>query len=239
MGTALWRCCTSVASTRWGAASNAARPSSLIGTTNAAAHVRRPLRVHPRRVVSCRGPEVDGGIERLVVDLDELGCVLREVAVARDHQRDGVAHEAHVVACERDERRAGGRAVEQHRGQHRHRDVVVEVVAGEHRDHPLGRACGVDVDAGDAGPGVVAAQEVRVQRAGHDDVVGVAAVAGEQPGIFLADDRLADEPAGGAELAHVIVLRIVRTADRVRRPRRSAGVFSGLISGARCAPSPT
>ena len=48
---------------------------------------------------------VDDGRQRLVVDLDELGRVLGEVAVVGDDQRDRVADEAHLVLGQRRTRR--------------------------------------------------------------------------------------------------------------------------------------
>ena len=48
----------------------------------------------------------------------------------------------------------------------------------------------------DLRPGDVAAHEVGVQHAREGDVVGVATASGEQAGVFLAEHRLADVPAG-------------------------------------------
>ncbi len=93
-------------------------------------------------------------------------------------------------------------------GKHRPCDLVVEVGGGEHRDDTRRAPCRLDVEARDAGAGNVAAHERRVQHPVERHVVDVPAVAGEQPGILLAEHLLADETPGRR---HALVFVIPQT----------------------------
>ena len=66
------------------------------------------------RVVALRRDVVDDRLQRLVVDVDQLGRVLGEVAALGDDQRDRVADEAHLVVGQR--RARASRAVPADRG---------------------------------------------------------------------------------------------------------------------------
>ena len=64
-------------------------------------HVPAAVLVQDRRAVLERDPGVDDDLERLVVDLDELRRVARELARLRDDGRDGLADVAHLPDRER------------------------------------------------------------------------------------------------------------------------------------------
>ena len=125
--------------------------------------------------------------ERLVVDLDQLERVLRDVRRLGDHGRDLLALEAHLVRGEHSLRVAGER---------RHPGEVVrrERLAGDHR-HDAGQLRRPrDVDRADARVRERAAQELHVEHPRQDDVVDVRPLAANEAGVLLALDRVA-EPA--------------------------------------------
>ena len=129
----------------------------------------------------------------LEVDGHRGGGILREVAVVRDHHRDGLADIADLVARQRElrARRPDRRIGHQHRdlaGRHARRQIV----GGEHRVHAGHRERRDGVDRADPGMGVRAAHEAGVQRAGKLDVVDEAAAPGEQRRIFEARDAGAE-----------------------------------------------
>ena len=143
-----------------------------------------------RRVVDDRG-------ERVVLDVDEIGGVLGDVAIVGDDERDEIADEADLVLGER-----GARAVRDvlaGEREPRFVDARVEVGRGEHGvDAVEFERCG-GVDAHDPRPGERAAHEAGVEHARPHDVVDVGAVAGEQPRILDAGDAgagVAGRPGG-------------------------------------------
>ncbi len=168
--------------------------------------------------VGAGGEPVDDGRQRVEVDLDQFGGVLGEVAVAGDDQHDRVADEAHVVLGQREDRGHEVVGALEHRGQHRHRDLVVEVVGGEHRHDALGLAGGRHVEVRDLRPGEVAAQEVRVQHVGEDDVVRVVAPARQQAGVLLAGDGLTDEASGADSSVTHLAFPLVCARTEARAP---------------------
>ena len=62
---------------------------------------RPHARVHEVLGVGGRGGEVDDGLPRLVLDLDQLARVLGRVAALGDDERDRVTDVAHVADRER------------------------------------------------------------------------------------------------------------------------------------------
>ncbi len=129
---------------------------------------------------------VDDRLERLVVDVDHLGGVLREVEALGDDERDRVTDEAHLVV--RQWRTWGLRSVATDRRVPLLLDVRVQVGGGEHRAHAGHGPRRGRIDAPDAGAGERTAHERRVQHPGQRDVVDVGAVAGEEPGVFDPGD---------------------------------------------------
>ena len=87
---------------------------------------------------------VDDRRERLVVDVDQLGRVLGDVAVLGDDQRDGIADEADLAVGERRARRLGARRAD--RRVPLLLDSGVQVGGGEHEADPGQRARGRRVD---------------------------------------------------------------------------------------------
>jgi hypothetical protein len=63
--------------------------------------VGRQVFVNECRFAGERLLEIDDRVEWVVVDKHVLRGILREVAAVGDHNRDGFAHEAHLVACKR------------------------------------------------------------------------------------------------------------------------------------------
>ncbi len=130
--------------------------------------------------------------QRLVLDLDELRCVLCRRAGLGHDDRDAVAGEAHPVGRERqmldelDVVRHGPEA-----GQATG-PCVLELAAGEGGDDTLRLARLRDVDAGDPRVRIRAADDVRPDHPGRTQVVDVATLAGEEPRVLLAQDGLSD-----------------------------------------------
>ena len=142
--------------------------------------------------------------EFLVVDLDRFGGVLGHILVARDHGRQRIAMEAHLT----DRKRPMGRILGRHVGDHdrlrQGRDLILDVVTGDHRDNPGHGLGSARVDALDPGMGHLAAHEHQVQHAWRHDVGNVASATGGQPLVFLATEFRA-EPAVRCAGVHRVV----------------------------------
>ncbi len=130
-----------------------------------------------RRVLGGRRLRVDHDRQRLVLDVDRLAGVLGDIGVVGDHARDLLALEPHLV---------GG----QHRlgvvGQRGHPGQVAgrHHVPGEHQVHPGDVPRPAGVDPGDPRVRERAAQDLHVQHAGQVDVVGVVALAADEPAVL-------------------------------------------------------
>ncbi len=119
--------------------------------------------------------------QRLVVDVDQLERVVRDVRVLRDHARDLLALHAHLVGREHGLRVAGER-------RHPRELVLGEHIAGDDHDdarqlHRAGR-----VDRVDLGMRVRTAQDRHVQHPGQLDVLDVVAPADDEARVLLALD---------------------------------------------------
>ena len=148
-----------------------------------------------------RGRVVDDRRERLDVELDQLERILGECPSLGDDERVRIADVAHFVVGQHLVR--AGWPHRQHGGRtHRADEHVVQVDCGQHGNDTVGLACGSDVDAHDASARDVAPCERHVQHAGHDDVVDVATLPGQQSRILLAADAVADQTCGRCEDAH-------------------------------------
>ena len=146
---------------------------------------------------------VDHRIERLVLDVDQLQCVARRVAVLGDDEGDLLVLEADLV---------GGEDRLHVVGQCRHPGEILrgEVLAGDH-GFDL-RVCfrGGLVDADDAGVGHRRPEDRHVQHAGQFDVVAVLAEAAHEARVLLAEHA--------AEAGRLVVVEIVvRGRDGVGR----------------------
>ena len=161
--------------------------------------VRAELLVHERRPVLCGRRDIDERLERLVVDLDELGRVDGVRTGVGDHDRDAVA--LVVDLADREREVLGALHVLGHRPGARHRrlPVVAQVGAGEHGDDALGGRRSRRVDRDDPRVRVRAADDGHHDRAREVDVVDVGAPAAEQRIVLLALERGADVTClGGA-----------------------------------------
>ena len=172
--------------------------------------------VEHRRVGVLRLARVDERRQRLVVDLDELGRVARELARLGDDRDDRLADVAHLADRERevlDVRARRARDLEERIGERR------DLLAGQRPVDAVDRLGRRDVDARDVRVRVRAAHEVEVAHPVPLDVVDEDALALQEALVLLALDALA-APA----LLHL---------DRCRRERRLAhlGHFATDLHG--------
>ena len=166
------------------------------------AAVRAEVLVDDRSAVGERGLRVDDGMERLVVDRDELGRVLRGGTRVCDDDGDGVALVARLVRCERPVHRRGGVLGRQPGGRKRRLPVVRQVGAGEDGDDAVGRGGLRGVDALDLRVRVRAADDGHVDRARKRHVVDERALPDQELAVLLAGDALTDPGvrSGGGHL---------------------------------------
>jgi hypothetical protein len=148
----------------------------------------------------------DGG-QRVDLDLDRLGRVLRLQRRLRHHEGDRVADEAHLVGRQRRPRRLLHRRavaiVERHDAFER--AIGAEIGAGIDAEHPRHGARRRGVDALDHPVGVTAAHHHRIDLARQLDVVGVAAFAAHQDRVFGARHRLPDAEFHQREALRVVL----------------------------------
>ncbi len=153
-----------------------------------------------RGAVLDRVRDGDHGGKLLVVDLDQLGGVARLVTGLGDDDGDRVADMAHAPQGQRRVRRLDhGRAVprlDQPAAGQAADLVGGHVGAGEDAGDPRGLPRRRGVDAADARVRVRRAQDVGVELVGPVDVVGVAAVAGDEAPVLLAPEARADAALG-------------------------------------------
>ena len=134
------------------------------------------------------------GVDRLVLDLDELGRVARELARLGDDGDDRLADVAHLADREREvlQVRAGHRRdLEERIGQRR------DLFAGQRPVDARGRLGLRDVDRGDVRVRVRRAHEVDVAHAVPLDVVDEDALPLDETLVLLARDALALPLLGG------------------------------------------
>jgi hypothetical protein len=168
--------------------------------------VRRLLR--GRAIVRHRRLDVE-------LDLDEIARVLGHVPAHGDDENDRIADVTHVADCQwwrHRERLSEHRVV-------RLAEAAVEVAPCEHAHDAGQRLSGRGVNAQDHGSSDVAADECAVKHPREDDVVDVAAMAGEEAPVLLALDRLPDEAGGdrAERLDHADIVRSLRLPNRPGR----------------------
>ena len=151
--------------------------------------------------------------QRIDLDLDRLGCVLRLKQRLGNHECDGIADEAYLVRRQRRPRRAlHGRAVAiVERNDAFERAVGGKVGAGEGSEHARQTARGRGIDAFDDAVGDAAAHDHRVGLARESHVIGVASGSPHQYRILGPPHRLADGELQHGE-AMGIVLQIHETS---------------------------
>ncbi len=132
-----------------------------------------------------RGARVDDGGQRLVLDLDQLGRVARELARRGDDRGDRIADEARLADGEGVvlELPAGRRRdLEERLGQDR------DLVAGQRADHAGRLERRADVDRDDPRVRVGRAHEVHEAHVVALDVVDEDALALDEAAVLLARD---------------------------------------------------
>ena len=149
----------------------------------------------------------DHGRQRIDIDLDRLGGVLRLQQRLRDHKRDGIADEAHLVGRQRRSRRPlHGRAVAVvERDDAFERAIGGEIGAGIDAEHARHAARRGGIDALDHAMGNAAADHDRIDFAGKLDVVGVAALPTHQDRVLGPRYRLADTEFHQGETLRVVL----------------------------------
>ena len=138
-----------------------------------------------RRAVGQRGFGIVQRRQLLVVDLDQLDRVGRDVAVVGDHEHDLLVLEQHLAVGEHclDVARERRHVVQVQR---------LQVLGREHRPHARQRLGLRGVDRLDARVAVLAAHEVAEQHARQPQVVDVVAFALDEADVLLALAGAAD-----------------------------------------------
>jgi len=160
------------------------------------------IRVHQIGTVGQGGLHVQHGGQLVVVDLDAVQRVGRLVGGTSGNHRDDLPRE--VDGVHRDGGVRGRLHVRGDRPGTRQTALLLgEVLPGVDRDDARALAHLADVERGDLRVREGAAEHGEVQHAGKHDVVGVAGAAGDQPGVFLAQPRLAELGGGRFYCGHV------------------------------------
>ena len=126
---------------------------------------------------------VGDGAERLVGHVDQIERRGRGLFAHRRDGGDGIAHEAHLVGRQRVLVLAHGEDAEGDR----------QVLPGEHGLHAREGLGSRRIDAGDQGVGVGTAEQLGVQHAGEEQVVGESRSAGDLGGRVDLAERFADD----------------------------------------------
>ena len=133
--------------------------------------------------------EQDGQL--LDLHLDQIGRVLRDIRIAREHRRHRIAHIAHALV--RQDGLAIGREAFDAGEAKIDRRNVLDVGERPHRGDAGHGARRLRVDRHDAAVRVRGAHEPHVQHVGKRDVGGEAPAAGDERPVFEARHRAADE----------------------------------------------
>jgi hypothetical protein len=167
------------------------------------AAVRVELVVNERRAVGKRFGDVGHGRQRLVLDLDELGRVLRQRAAVGDDDRDRVAGVARLVARQRPMVRDLDLCRHRPGTGQSSRDVAGDILARVGGDDSLGGDRLRGVDAHDPGMREGAADERHPDHPRDGQVVDVAPLAGEELRVLLSRQRGADRRRLGFDRRHL------------------------------------
>ena len=136
--------------------------------------------------------EVDHGFERLVLHVDRFERVASGGLAVGEHARHAVSRVARLRRGERVVRRVLHVVGDRPRARHRSAPLIGQVGSGVRRPDAGHGQRARDVDGGDAGVGVRAAQHGEVQGAGDLDVVRELGFAGEERRVFAPQQPLAD-----------------------------------------------
>ena len=148
-----------------------------IGMRQRRSRLDRRLRIHDDR-------------QRIVIDIDGIDGIARDVRVGRDGHCHGVTDEIHPVAGEHGVLRR--LEVRNRRGARNQTAGGVDVGTRQDGDDTGNGARRRDVDAGDAGVRMRAAKDDGVQEAGEPQVVDVGGEAFDEPRVLDALHRAAD-----------------------------------------------
>lgn len=152
--------------------------------------------VEPGRIVSDRHLGIGHHRQRLDLDDDPLGRLLRRVTRLGDHDGQDLADMADpAIGHNRPWRRDQGAAVAALQRQLAAQGPVAgarHVGGGVNREHARRRQCLTAIEMAQDAVRVVRAQRIREDLARQIDIVGEAAAAGDKLGILLAWHRLAD-----------------------------------------------
>ncbi len=164
-----------------------------IGLPELDEEIARPRAMGARRARGQRLPAIGDCRQRLVVDRDQRGGVLGEVARPRDHQRHRLADEGDLVLGQH-ERRDVGRQL---RGAKLQRQPLLREQRRKLGEREHGVHAGMaprrsGIDAADQGMGMRAAHERRLEHVGKFQIGDEAAGAGDQRAVLEAPDGAAD-----------------------------------------------
>ena len=139
---------------------------------------------------------VDHRRQRVVIDLDQLGRVARDLARVGDDEGDGIADMPHLVGGQREARRHDHRRGRRHLGDARHRAEPLrrQIAGGEDATYPRQGARRTGIDAGNLGMGMRRAQHMAVELARRVDIVDEPALAAQKACILEAGQRAPDLP---------------------------------------------
>ena len=162
--------------------------------------------------------------QRLDVGDDCLGGIARLLKRLRHDAGDRIADEAHLVAGKGRPRRllhlGAVTALERQAG--RHAAVARQVGGGIDREHARHGARGLGVDPADHAMADLAADDHRMGLVRQADVVGVAALAPQEPGVLGAQHRLADSE----EVGLVWTFMAIPAVLAISTPYRSVPTFT-------------
>ena len=150
------------------------------------------LVLEQKRSVLRRRAAVGDRRQRLDLDLDQAERVLGNGRGLGEHDRDGLAHVAHLGLCDhRLSERLEIRQRLQPHGDARH--AVADILGRDHAVYARQRARGRDGDRADAAMGDGAAQDRRVQHVLAREIVNVLSAPAQKAQILEPFDRAADE----------------------------------------------
>ncbi len=182
-----------------------------------------PILVHQGAAATQRGRRIDDGIERLEIDGDARGEVLRQGAARRDAGGDRLADIAHLVGRQRRPRRRLGAAGLRHHPDRRHPRQIG-------RGEDMAARCMRHRDPADPGMGMRAAQEGHLLRAGQPYVRHELAAPAQVPVILPAQQRGTDAVAGLFGL-HRCALQVSPRRHGEHREKENASRRSPYLRG--------
>ncbi len=164
-----------------------------VGLTKLDELVARFVPVGERRAWTQRRPAIGDGGQHLIVDINQSGRVLGDGARPRDDDGDRFPDKYDLVLGQDERRDIGWQLIgaklqrQPLRGQQRR-----QIGISEHRMHARQPPRRFGIDAANAGMGMRAAYEGRLQQAGDFEIVDKAAAAAEQRPVFDPQHPVSD-----------------------------------------------